>query len=120
MSSPNRPHHNVKTRKKKIILPSLVDPVSSLVSVRYLDTRNILLKPTALPIKAASHTRCNCLVFVIGRMLDQHHAQHMEVVVIVVKNDDDGKDTSLCISTQSQKKIAIRDTARGKSERLKK
>jgi hypothetical protein len=57
----------------------------------------------------------------IGTMLDQHHAQNMEVVVVVVKNgDDDGKDTSLCISTQSQKKIAIRDTAREKSERPKK
>jgi hypothetical protein len=44
----------------------------------------------------------------------------MEVVVIVVNNGDDNeKDTSLCISTQSQKKIAIRDTAREKSERLK-
>lgn len=48
-------------------------------------------------------------------MLDQHHAQDMEDVVVIVKNgDDDGKDTSLCISTQSQKKIAIRDTAREK------
>lgn len=54
-------------------------------------------------------------------MLDQHHTQNMEVVVVIVKNgDDDGKDTSLCISTQSQRKIAIRDTAREKSERLKK
>jgi len=51
----------------------------------------------------------------IGRMLDQHHPQDMEVVVVIVKNgDDDGKDTSLCISTQSQKKFAIRDTAREK------
>jgi hypothetical protein len=51
----------------------------------------------------------------IGRMLNQHHVQDMEVVVVIVKNgDDDGKDTSLCISTQSQKKIAIRDTAREK------
>lgn len=54
-------------------------------------------------------------------MLDQHHTQNIEVVVVIVKNgDDDGKDTSLCISTQSQRKIAIRDTAREKSERLKK
>jgi hypothetical protein len=45
----------------------------------------------------------------------------MGAVVVIVKNgDDDGKDTSLCISTQSQKKIAIRDTAREKSEQLKK
>jgi hypothetical protein len=51
----------------------------------------------------------------IGSMLDQQHAQHMEAVVVVVKKrDDDGKDTRLCISTQSQKKIAIRDTAREK------
>jgi hypothetical protein len=51
----------------------------------------------------------------IGRILDQHRAQDMEVVVIIVKNgDDDGKDTSLCISTQSQKKFAIRDTAKEK------
>jgi hypothetical protein len=57
----------------------------------------------------------------IERMLDQHHAQDMGAVVVIVKNgDDDGKDTSLCISTQSQKKIAIRDTAREKSEQLKK
>jgi hypothetical protein len=50
-------------------------------------------------------------------MLDQHHAQDMEVVVIVVKDgDDDGKDTSLCISTQSQKKFAIRDTATEKEK----
>jgi hypothetical protein len=48
-------------------------------------------------------------------MLDQRHAQQMDVVVVVVKKgDDNGKDTSLCISTQSQKKIAIRDTAREK------
>lgn len=53
-------------------------------------------------------------------MLDRHH-EDMEVVVIIAKNgDDDGKDTSLCISTQSQKKFAIRDTAREKkNERLK-
>jgi len=50
----------------------------------------------------------------IGTMLDQHYAQDMEVVVVVKNGDDDGKDTSLCISTQSQKKIAIRDTAREK------
>jgi len=51
----------------------------------------------------------------IGRMLDQHHAQNTEVIEVIVKNgDDDGKDTSLCISTQSQKKIAIRDTAKRK------
>jgi hypothetical protein len=51
----------------------------------------------------------------IGRMLDQLHAQDIELMVVIVKNgDDDGKDTSLCISTQSQKKFAIRDTARGK------
>ena len=36
------------------------------------------------------------------------------MVVIVKNGDDDGKDTSLCISTQSQKKITIRDTAREK------
>jgi hypothetical protein len=47
--------------------------------------------------------------------MDQYHAQDMEVLVFVVKDgNDDGKDTSLCISTQSQKKIAIRDTAREK------
>jgi hypothetical protein len=63
--------------EKKSILRSLVDPVSLLVPFYYLDTRNILLNPTALPNKAASHTRCNRLVFMIGRMLDQHHAQDM-------------------------------------------
>ena len=53
-------------------------------------------------------------------MLDRHHEEDMEVVVIIAKNgDDDGKVTSLCISTQSQKKFAIRDTAREKNERLK-
>jgi hypothetical protein len=53
-------------------------------------------------------------------MFDRHHEEDMEVVVIIAKNgDDDGKVTSLCISTQSQKKFAIRDTAREKNERLK-
>ncbi len=40
-------------------------------------------------------------------------------MVVVVKNgDDDGKGTNLCISTQSQKKIAIRDTAKGRGEKV--
>ena len=77
-----------------------MDPVLWLVPVCYIDklTRNILFNPTALPNEAASHNRRNRLVFMIVRMLDQHHAQDMEGVVVIVKNgDDDGKDTSLCI-----------------------
>ena len=40
--------------EKERILPSLVDPVSSPVPVRYLDTRNILSNPIALPNKVAA------------------------------------------------------------------
>lgn len=104
--------------KKKFILRSWMS--RRVFPFCYLDTRNIFLNPTALPNKLTSHTRWNQLVFMIGRILDQHHAQDMEVVVIMVKNgDDDGNDTSLCISTNLRRKIAIRDTAREKSERMK-
>jgi len=45
---PTRPQGNIKTRKKNHLF-SVVHPVSPLVPVCYLDTRNILLNPTALP-----------------------------------------------------------------------
>ena len=98
-------------------------PVSPLVPVCYLDTRNILLNPTALPKQGG--------VTYPLQLFDIHVWKDVGSAPCAgnggrgscsqKKSDDDGKDTSLCISTQSQKKITIRDTAREKkSERLKK
>jgi hypothetical protein len=45
----------------------------------------------------------------VGRVMDQHNAQEMKIVVVVVKNgDDDGKDTSLCILQKLGENFAMR------------
>lgn len=57
----------------------------------------------------------------IGRMLDQHHAQDIELVVVIVKNGgDDGKIQAYAFLPNLRRKLRLEIQQEGKSERLKK